>query len=152
MDMIVWDNKYITGIDLIDSQHKQLVDYTNELYNACLGGDKGINDIFKNTMSHVVDYVLHHFNTELELLKKINFPKYHEHKVMHDTLIKEILSAANDYKEGKQFVPNHFVRILKDWVFSHVAVYDKEYALYVKDQKRLGLLTGEMLACLNLNA
>jgi len=146
MDMIIWDNKYITGIELIDNQHKQLVDLTNKLYTSCLSGEKEINDIFKNAMSRIVEYVIHHFATELELLKKINFPQYHDHKVKHDTLIKEILSAANDYKEGKQFVPNHFVRTLKDWILSHVAVYDKEYALYVKDQKRLGLLTDEMLA------
>jgi len=145
MKIVEWESKYETGIEAIDIQHKQLVDLTNELFSACMAEDERLSDIFKDTMSRMVEYVQHHFSTELKFMRKINYPDYHNHKTMHDTLIQDILSAAKDSKEDKKFVPNHFVRTLKDWVFSHIAVYDKDYALYVKDQKRIGLLTDEML-------
>jgi len=140
MDIIAWDNKYNTGIELIDNQHKQLIELTNELYSACMTGDAHLSDIFKDTMTRMVDYVHHHFSTEMDYLKKINYPDYHNHKLMHDALIKDILAAAEDYKNDKKLVPNNFVRTLRDWIISHIAVHDKEYALYVKDQKRLGLM------------
>jgi len=146
MEIVIWDNKYITGIGLIDHQHKQLVDLTNELYSACHAREEELCDTFKHAMSGMVEYVHFHFSTELELLRKLKFPEYHEHKMMHDTLIQNILTAAKDFNEGKKFVPNHFVRTLKDWIFSHIAIHDKEYALYVKDQIRLGLLTQQFIS------
>jgi hemerythrin len=56
-------------------------------------------------------------------------------------MVKDILEAAKDYNEGKKFVPNTFVRTLKDWVFGHIALSDKIYAAFVADQKRRGLLS-----------
>ena len=145
MDFIVWENKYLVGIDQIDTQHKQLFDLTNKLYDACLLGDKELQEIFKTAMGHMVEYVHFHFSAEMEFLRKIKYPDIHNHKLQHDELIKNILSAANDFKEGKTFVPNHFVRMLKDWIISHIAVYDKEYALYVKDQVRIGNMDEDIL-------
>ena len=145
MDIVSWDNKYDTGIELIDNQHKRLVDLTNELYSACMTGDKHLSDIFRDAMSRMVEYVQHHFNTELEFFNKVHFPDKHNHIMMHDELIQNILTAAKDYKENKKFVPNNFVRTLIDWIFSHIAVHDKNYALYVKEQIRLGHLTYKQL-------
>ena len=145
MELITWDHKYDTGIEVLDNQHKQLIEMTNELYNACMKGDKLLSDLFKETMHHMVEYVHFHFSAELKFMKSINYPGYHDHKLMHDKLIKDILAAAKDAKDDKKFVPNNFVRILRDWIIGHIAVYDKDYALYVKDQRRLGLITDQML-------
>jgi hemerythrin len=35
-DLVIWDDKYDTGIELIDNQHKELCSLTNELFHACL--------------------------------------------------------------------------------------------------------------------
>ena len=90
-------------------------------------------------------YVRFHFTSELELLKKINYPKYSDHKSKHDILIKQIFAAAEEFNTGEKFVPNHFVRTLKDWVFSHIAVEDRIYADYVAVQKNKGLLSDKDL-------
>ena len=145
MELIVWENKYSVGIEHIDNQHKELFDLTNKLYGACLSGDKELQEAFKKAMGCMVEYVHHHFSVEMEFLKKIKYPEAHNHKLQHDELIKNILSAAKDFNEGKTFVPNNFVRTLKDWIISHIAVYDKEYALYVKDQIRIGNMNEQIL-------
>ena len=142
---ITWDISYATGIPLIDSQHRELVNLTNQLYNACRGGNEKAGSAFKEAMSAMVEYVRFHFSTEQKLLERINYPDYKKHKMMHDTLIKDILEAAQNYHEGKKFVPNQFVRTLKEWVFGHIAVYDKNYSFYVHEQKRKGLLTDKQL-------
>jgi len=138
--IINWDGKYATGIELIDNQHKELIELINQLHNACLAGGETVGTTFKEAMSRMVEYVRFHLSTEQELLQRIKFPDYPNHKKQHDTLIKSILDAAKDYSDGKKFVPNAFVRTLKDWVLSHIAVYDKAYALYVVDQRKKGLL------------
>ena len=142
---VTWSEKYAVGIDLIDNQHRQLVNLTNELYQACLVRDEALGSVFKEAMGRMVEYVRFHFTAELELLHRIKFPDYPEHKKQHDELVRKILDAAGEYSEGKKFVPNNFVRILKDWVFGHIAIYDQNYAAYVKEQKHKGLLTDEQI-------
>jgi len=144
-EIISWDLKYATGINVIDSQHKKLVILTNELYAACLNKDDKLQTAFKTAMSRMVDYVTFHFNAENNLLKAIEYPDWTNHKKMHDALIKKILDTVQDYKDGKKFVPNNFVRTLVDWVFSHIAFYDKQYSLYAMDRIRVGILTKEKL-------
>jgi len=141
MDLITWGEKYATGIELIDSQHKELVKLTNELYHICRTRNEDLPQVFKTVMGRMVDYVKLHFTAELGLLKKIKYPQYKDHKEQHVFLIKQILAAANEYSDGKRFVPQNFVRTLKDWIFGHIAFYDKQYAAYIADQKRKGLLT-----------
>jgi hemerythrin len=51
-----------------------------------------------------------------------------------------------------KFVPNNFVRTLKDWVFGHIAVYDKLYRAYVTEQLRKGELTEKELKQIELTA
>jgi len=141
LNLVVWEDKFATGIEMVDTQHKQLFDLTNHLYNACFEKDDVLQTMFKESMSKMVEYVRFHFNSELKLLKAVNFPDYHNHKGYHDSLIKEILAAVKDHNDGKKFVPNHFVRTLKDWILSHIAVYDKAYGIYIKDLLNNGKLT-----------
>jgi hemerythrin len=139
-DMVVWDEKYATGIPLIDSQHKELFSLTNELFRACMSGDEALKNVFKETMGRMVDYVRFHFGAEQELLQRLKYPDYTEHKKQHDILIRDILEAVNGYNKGEKFVPNQFVRTMRDWILSHIALTDKLYVAYITAQKKKGLL------------
>ena len=140
-EIVIWDNKYSIGVELIDAQHKQLVVLTNELFQACMLGESAVQTVFKDAMSRMVDYVRIHFSEEQELLQRVKFPDYSDHKSQHDRLIQQILSAVKEHKEGKKFVPNQFVRTLRDWILSHIAVYDKAFGVYVQEQIKKGVLT-----------
>jgi hemerythrin len=140
-DLVVWDEKYATGIDLIDNQHKELFSLTNELFRACLGGEAAVQVVFKETMGRMVDYVRFHFSAEQDLLQKINYPDFQEHKKQHDTLVVKILEAVTEYSEGKKLVPNQFVRTLRDWILGHIAHYDRLYASYIAAQLKNGSIS-----------
>jgi hemerythrin len=143
--IVFWEGKYATGIEVIDAQHRKLIDITNELYRACLSSSQTLDAAFKESMSRMVEYVRTHFTTEQELLQRIGYPKAYEHKLQHDTLSRQILEAAENYGKGKKFVPNNFVRTLKEWIFGHIAVSDKIFSDYIKEQKRKGLLSDSQL-------
>jgi hemerythrin len=140
-EIVAWDDKYATGIELIDEQHKQLVALTNELYSACRAGEDVLQTVFKESMSYMVKYVHFHFDSELKLLNAIKFPDYLVHKKMHDSLVYDILAATKDYNEGKKTVPYQFVRTLKDWIFNHIAISDKLFGNYTMELIRKGIMT-----------
>jgi len=142
---VAWDEKYSLKIKPIDNQHKELIKLTNELHKACLSRNEEVKTAFKDAMSRMVEYVHFHFGREQELLQRINYPDYPNHKRQHEALVKDILIAAKDYNEGKKLVPNQFVRTLKDWIYSHIAVYDKLYASFIDDQIKKGLLSVEQI-------
>jgi len=75
-DVVVWDEKYATGIQLIDDQHKELFSLTNELFHACLSGEEALKGVFKETMERMVAYVRFHFGAEQELLQRVKYPDY----------------------------------------------------------------------------
>ena len=139
--LISWTNSLAIGIELIDDQHKHLVELTNELFKACrLGGD-ALDAAFKKAMSSTVDYVRFHFTIEQQMLERIKYPAYVQHKKEHDDFIKNILDATKDYADkSKRFVPNNFVRFLKDWIVGHIGHSDKVYAAYIADQIKKGFL------------
>ena len=143
--IITWEESYELGIELIDNQHKQLVDLINKLYQACLAGNATVASSFKDAMGHMVEYVRFHFGAEQDLMNRANYPNFGEHKKQHEVLIKDILEAAKAYSEGKKFVPHTFVRTLRDWVLGHIAVSDKAYSKYIAEQKMKGLLTDKQI-------
>ena len=143
--IVRWGENYATGINLIDEQHKELVKLTNELYGACLTSEEEVHDTFKEVMGRMVEYVRFHFTVELELLNRVKYPGYDDHKSQHDSLVRKILEAAKEYKEGNRYAANYFVRTLKEWVFGHIAVSDKLYAAYIREQMSKGLLSDKQL-------
>jgi len=144
-DIVVWDDKYATGIHLIDSQHKELISITNELFHACMDREIIQEEVFKETMKKMVDYVRFHFGAEQELLLRVKYPDYHEHKKQHDTLVRQIIEAVKEYNVGKKMVANQFVRTLRDWILSHIALYDKQYSSYIATQLKNGTLTNKTI-------
>jgi hemerythrin len=135
---IEWDRRYSVGIPKIDEQHKELVRLTNELYDSCMGDDEEMTARFKSTLSSLVHYVSEHFGAEERLLQRVNYPHYLDHKREHEGFVRKMLDYAKLFRDGKSFVPNNFVRFLKDWILSHIAVSDKQYSEYLLSLKKHG--------------
>ena len=138
--LVEWDNKYSVGITLIDDQHKELIRLTNELYQGCFAGNEEAEDFFFKTIRGVLDYTKFHFSAEEKLMENVRYPKYAEHKKQHENFVMQMLNDVKSFQEGKKFVPNNFVRYLKDWILSHIAIMDTLYAKYIHELKKQGTL------------
>ncbi|MHC6203614.1 bacteriohemerythrin [Breznakiellaceae bacterium SP9] len=138
MPFVEWEDRLNTGIPLIDTQHEELLDLTNELYEACQDGKDAASALFKEAIKKTVDYVKFHFDAEQKILERIKYPDYAAHKAQHDVFVKKVLENVKGYEQGKNFVPNTFVRFLKEWVLTHIAVEDKKYADYILHLKKAG--------------
>ena len=133
---VAWNISYEVGVPHVDKQHRHLVDLINSLYNACLGEKAELDETFTNVMKELVEYVMIHFKDEETIMEAIQYPGLREHKQKHEQFVKEILSAVNAYKNGKQFVPNSFVRFLRDWLFNHILIDDKTWAQHYFSVKK----------------
>ena len=136
--IVEWDDRYLIGIPLVDEQHKELIRLTNTLYESCLQGDAAAQASFKEAVRAVVDYVKFHFGAEEQILKNIHYPDFAAHKKEHEEFVKQVLEEVKDFEGGKKFVPNVFVRFLRDWILTHIAMEDTKYAVYIHALKKKG--------------
>ena len=131
-----WEDRYSVGIPLVDDQHKELLRLANALYDTCRQGEEFAKEGFRKATSSVVEYVKVHFSTEEKLMERINYPKMAEHKALHQEFVKKVFEEIKNFEEGKSFVPNAFVRFLKEWTLSHIALTDKALADYIRSIKK----------------
>ena len=56
-----WVPEYNTGIDVIDDQHKRILDYINEIDSIDANTDR---DRVKQILENIIDYTQSHFTFE----------------------------------------------------------------------------------------
>lgn len=131
---VEWEARYSVGIDTIDKQHKKLVDFTNKLFDGCRQGQEFAAESFKATLKDVVAYVKEHFQTEEQLFDQYGYPAADAHKKQHQAFVYKVLEEVANFENNKQFVPNKFVRFLRDWLLEHIAVSDQAYSEFLKSK------------------
>ena len=129
---VSWSNSYSMGVKLIDDQHKGLIDFVNDLFNNSSGNEKRERAYFAEVIQQAVQYIKEHFQAEEKLMIGTKFPGYAEHKKVHDEFTLTVVKSVKDFEAGKRLVLEKFARFLKDWVLTHIAVMDRQYADYFK--------------------
>lgn len=130
MALFNWSTQYETGILLIDSQHKKLVDAINDLHQNMKEG-KG-KEVVEKTLNFLIDYTVLHFSAEEKLMQQKNYPDYSNHKKVHDKLIEEVKSIKARYLAGK-VLPMEVSNFMSDWLKNHILGTDKKYVPFLKN-------------------
>lgn len=129
---MMWNENLKVGIPLIDSQHRELCNRIDSLFDAC-GKGQGKEEIVK-TVDFLEQYTLFHFGQEEALQRKSSYPKIAEHKAMHEYFKSEIAKLKKDIKENGVSVAtisktNYF---LMNWLLNHIQKVDSELKNYIK--------------------
>jgi hemerythrin len=129
-NFLVWSDDYSVGSELIDSQHKELVGMTNELFRSC-EESAGRMASFMKTIHQAVNYAKTHFATEEIFMRKVNYPDYVAHKKEHEDFVNEVLRQVKNFEMGA-CSPLEFAFFLKNWLLNHIAISDKKYSPFLK--------------------
>jgi len=131
-EYVSWSDSYSMGVKLIDDQHKGLLNFVNDLFNHSTGNEAEERAYFTEVIQQAVQYIKMHFQTEEKLMVSTKFPGYAEHKKTHDDFTLTVIKSVKDFDSGKRLVLEKFAYFLKDWVLTHVAIVDRQYAEYFK--------------------
>lgn len=131
----------ITGNELIDSQHEELIGRINKLLDSCeLDGGK-VTAV--STLDYLADYTDFHFHDEEELQKEIEYPHYEQHKAQHDGFKKTVdeLYEMLQEEEGPSaaFVSKVEENVIK-WFYNHIETFDRSVAEYKNMKENSGRL------------
>jgi hemerythrin len=130
MALFNWSAQYETGIFIVDTQHKKLVDAINILHDAMKDG-KG-KEKAETTLDFLVDYTVQHFSAEEGLMKQKNYPDFVNHKAIHDKLVSEVKEMRTKYFAGK-ILTMQLSSFLSEWLKNHILGTDKKYVPFLKN-------------------
>ena len=128
-DLIIWDDSYSIGFEILDNQHKELVAMTNELFQCCKQGGAVADTALAGTISKALEYAQIHFYTEEKYMKLADYPNLGPHKKEHENFVAQVRSTIEEYDQGRA-EPIILVRFLKDWLINHIALVDKQCIPY----------------------
>lgn len=130
-----WTDDLSVGVDLIDSQHKSLIDAINELFNACSKG-MGRKKI-SETLEFLQNYVATHFRDEEEVQRKCGYPDYAAHKKLHSDFVKEVMKYSDRLEaEGPNVaLVADFNTFVTNWLIYHISREDKKIGQFINEKK-----------------
>jgi hemerythrin len=130
MSYLVWQDDLNTGIQVIDDQHKRIVDMINSLHQAKVsvgsGGEVG------EVLNGLVDYTLSHFAFEESLLEEAGYEFTRPHKRVHEIFIGRVKDFNLRFQAGED-ITDELLGLLSRWLFNHIRSDDAGYVQAVKD-------------------
>lgn len=131
-DFIKWEKKFELGIPVIDSQHRQLVNLCNDLYQAVIRNKyrattPGWHEALSDALRETVNYINTHFSDEEKLLTAVNYDKLDQQKSQHKSFTNKISETLKTFNQATFQDAMDFVRFLYDWILQHIAISDKQY-------------------------
>lgn len=123
-----WDESLSVGCDLIDGQHKELINLVTELEESARSGLT--NEQLARALKFIVNYTRHHFLAEEELMKSIGFNELPHHRELHNELVHKVTEILLQMKEGKDPEAPNLIQFFIEWVKKHVNEEDRKIGTY----------------------
>ena len=128
MSFLIWQDDLNTGIEVIDSQHRRIVEMINHLHTMHSGTQR---IVVGEVIDELVDYTLSHFAFEEALMEDAGYSFSHAHKRVHDIFTKRVAEYRMRFSAGED-VTDELKNMLSRWLFNHIRSDDKAYADSVK--------------------
>jgi hemerythrin-like metal-binding protein len=135
MSQLTWEERFQTGIEEIDIQHKALFDLVVSLGEALRGkpGEIRLEDLIPKLESYAKD----HLSYEEALFTKYDYPGAKEHVKAHDKLRGDIVHFMDMLKNDRLTALVLF-NYMELWLYNHVMKMDMDYKAYLI---RLGIIS-----------
>ncbi len=129
MALLVWQNEYNIGIDVIDRQHMRIGVLINRLH---LAQQKNLERSgVAMVIDELVDYTLSHFAFEEELLEESGYPFTQAHKRVHEIFVRRVNEYRMRFQAGED-VAEELRGLLSRWLINHIRGEDRSYVDCVK--------------------
>ena len=125
---ILWTTDLDTGIDIIDHQHRRIVDFINQLESAKSTNDKAQ---IKEIVDACVDYTLSHFAFEESLQEEAGYQYCKPHKKVHELFTRKVAEYQERVNLGDE-VADDLHGMLARWLANHIKRDDADYVSAVK--------------------
>jgi hemerythrin len=136
---VEWSEELSIGVDLIDSQHKELFVKINELVAAIK--DHTCKYKITDVIRFLEDYIVFHFSEEEAYMRQNDYPGYLLHQAQHNyfmesflELKKELQKLEGGKKRGSYDLSVMTNQVVVDWILDHIAEVDRKFGEFLKSR------------------
>ena len=127
-----WTKDLVTGIAVIDSDHKVWIGLANRLHIAMATG-KG-NEIVSECLINFEKYSTRHFALEEKLMSSYAYEDYDKHVAQHNKIksfVKDLIAKDESQVITITIETSDF---LKDWILHHILGSDITLGVFLKSK------------------
>lgn len=126
-DPFAFSDKYLTGISLVDEEHKtlfEIIGQANELIRAELLHDKF--DEIVTILDRLHDYTVEHFNDEEAYMERMGYSRIDAQKRAHEAFVEKLEEIdLDEVDENQQQYLIQLMDFLLSWLINHIMKADK---------------------------
>ncbi len=137
-DPFAFTSKYMTGITLVDDEHRRLFEIireTNDLIHEEFLHDK--YDEIVRLINELRAYTEFHFSDEEALMERIQYPGLDAQKRAHSAFIERLveidLNDLDEMDDHQQEYLLDLIRFLLDWLTNHILACDCKIGEYMRE-------------------
>lgn len=126
-DKMVWQERYNTCVDFIDSEHKKIFGIINRLLIFTETPGAKSQWACQEGIKYLESYSLKHFQEEEAYMLSINYGRYGAHKQLHDTFRDKTLPKLEHDLESSDYsyeAVRHFLGVCVGWLTGHILSED----------------------------
>lgn len=126
-----WKSEYNTGIEIIDDQHRRILDYINDLDEVLATPNYQRHQV-QDVLNNIIDYTQSHFTFEESLQEEAGYKYRVPHKRVHDLFIRKIETYRERFLAGDG-IEEDLHQLLCNWLINHIRHDDGDYVSAVKE-------------------
>lgn len=126
LDPLLWSAAMETGIEIIDGQHRRIVDYINALGGAARAPGAATVGEVDAVLAQLADYTFSHFAFEESLLAEAGYPLLQPHRAIHAQFMKRLAKYRERHGAGED-IAAQLHDLLCTWLVHHIQRDDMAY-------------------------
>lgn len=128
-DFFEWSDSLSVGVEVIDDQHKALIELINQLYEEVIV-NSAEGEIIEEALNELAQYTVVHFGLEERLFAQSGYPDLEAHGRYHRELKARLFQVQENTRKNKLAVNTELLSFLKRWLQSHIMIEDKRSFLH----------------------
>ena len=133
---VEFDNSLVTGNEMIDGQHKELIAKIDKLVTCCQEGGEKMQAI--KMLDYLAEYTDFHFSAEEKLQEEVSYPAIEGHKAKHEEF-KKAVDELHEMLVEEEGPTDAFVAAVEknvvNWLFDHIKNMDQALDAYIQENK-----------------
>lgn len=136
-ERIAWADEYMTGVPLIDDQHKILINIINDVHHVLYGKYSRI--ALQRILLELRGYILYHFSAEELLMTRFKFDSAHPdkqqvHLQQHQGFSEWLDNLEQDIRHNRPVSLQALFTYLREWLINHILHTDKHFADFLNSR------------------
>lgn len=130
MPLLAWIDEYCIGNEEIDTQHEELFNMFNSLYDT-LSSESSDVDIYL-VLDELINYADFHFTAEQQIMRDIGYKDIDNHIVEHNFFTNEVLKLSQKRDKSTAELTQETIVFLCRWLLRHVTEEDNKITARAK--------------------